>query len=162
MAVAEMGFEAGQIGITPPPGPDSMGILGLPTWLWVANPDENTTGPITRSASAGGVTVTATGTLDSIVWAMGDGHSVTCSGARAVGTPYEVRYADQPSPTCGHRYTRTSAGQPREAYTVTATSYWTVEWAGGGQTGTIDLNFSRSIQHRVGELQVIITDATGS
>ncbi len=161
-AVAAMDFRAPEIGITGKgDDPDSMQIIGLPTWLWVADPDEHTVGPITRSASAGGITVTATGTLERIVWNMGDGRSVTCTGLAAKGTAYEARYQDQPSPTCGHRYTRTSAGRPGEAYTVTATAYWTIAWAGGGQSGTIPLTFSRTTQLRVGELQVIVTDGTG-
>lgn len=161
-AVAAMDFRAPEIGLTgKSDDPDSMQIIGLPTWMWVADPDEHTVGPITRSASAGGLTVTATGTLDRIVWNMGDGRSVTCAGAAARGTIYEARYKDQPSPTCGHRYLRTSASQPHEAYTVTATAYWTINWAGGGQSGTIPLNFTRTSQLRVGELQVIVTDGTG-
>jgi len=100
-------------------------------------------------------------TLDRIVWNMGDGRSETCSGPSAGGTVYEARYNDQPSPTCGHRYTRTSADRPGQAYMVTATAYWTVRWNGGGQNGTIPLNFTRTAQLRVGELQVIVTDGTG-
>ena len=61
------------------------------------------------------------------------------------------------SSTCGHTYTKTSAGKPDQSYTVTATSYWTIEWAGDGQTGTIPLDFSTSVQIRIGELQTIIT-----
>lgn len=156
LAIADMAFQAGEIGITPPPGPDAVSIVGLPTWMWVANPGEITTGPIARSATAGGITVTATGTLDRIVWDMGDGTSVTCRGNHAPGTPYDARYGDQSSPTCGHRYTRASGAQPGGTYTVTATSYWTIAWAGGGQTGTVDLDFSRSIDNRVGELQVLV------
>ena len=72
------------------------------------------------------------------------------------GTPYDARYGDQSSPTCGHRYTRASGVQPGGTYTVTATSYWTIDWAGGGQSGTVDLDFSRSIDNRVGELQVLV------
>jgi hypothetical protein len=162
MAVSAMDFRAPEIGITGKgDDPDSMQIIGLPTWLWVTDPDEHTVGPITRSASAGGITVTATGALDRIVWNMGDGRSVTCTGSSASGTAYEARYQDQPSPTCGHRYTQTSAGRPNEAYTVNATAYWTVTWVGGGQSGTIPLTFTRSTQLRVGELQVIVTDGTG-
>jgi hypothetical protein len=153
-AVAAMDFRAGAIGITPPPGPDKMGIVGVPTWLWVADPGESTTGPITRSASGGGITVTATGRLDRIVYNMGDGKTVTCTGA---GTPYQESYGGQSSPTCGYLYTKTSAGKPGEKYTVSATSHWTVSWSGGGQTGTIPLTFTRDTQISIGELQVIVT-----
>ncbi|HZL80514.1 MAG TPA: hypothetical protein VFC06_01000 [Demequina sp.] len=161
-AVAAMDFRAPEIGLTgKSDDPDSMQIIGLPTWMWVADPDEHTVGPITRGASAGGITVTATGTLDKVMWSMGDGRTETCTGSEAQGTPYGDSYNDQPSPTCGHRYLRTSAGQPHEAFTVTATSYWTITWVGGGQSGTIPLTFARTSQLRVGELQVIVTDGTG-
>lgn len=156
-AIAAMNFRAGQIGITPLPGPDSLALVGLPTWMWVEDPDEHTVGPITRSASAGGITVTATGTLDRIVWSMGDGNTVTCAGAKARGTRYEPHHGAGSSPTCGYTYTQTSASKPGQAFTVTATSHWTVQWSGGGQSGTIPLTFSRSLPHRVGEVQAIIT-----
>jgi len=54
-------------------------------------------------------------------------------------------------------YGTSSAGQPGLAYTLTATSYWTVTWSGGGASGTIPLQFSRSIPERVGEIQAIVT-----
>ncbi len=156
-AVQAMDFRAGQIATAPPPlsvQPDGMAIVGIPVWLWVGDPGESTTGPITRSASGGGTTVTATGTLDRIVYTMGDGGQVTCTGP---GTPYRTEYGDRTSPDCGYTYTKTSAGKASEAHTISATSYWTVEWAGGGQTGTIPLEFTRTEQLRVGELQVLLT-----
>jgi len=162
-AVAQMNLAAGDIGITPNNAEPA--IYGFPTWLWVDNPAENTTGPITTSASDGDLTVTATATLDRIEYAMGDGGSVTCAGDDAPGTPYDPSY-DPPgttgadaaiSPTCGYMYTNTSAGQPSDAFTITATSYWTVEWSGGGQTGTIPIDLSTSRQHQVAEVQVILT-----
>jgi hypothetical protein len=85
---------------------------------------------------------------------MGDGNSVTCNTA---GTPCQDRYGKADSPDCGYRYTRTSAGQPNDAYPVSATSYWTIAWAGGGQTGTINMDFTDNTQIRVGEMQVLIT-----
>lgn len=162
-AVAQMDLDAGDVGITPNNGEPA--IYGFPTWLWVDNPAENTTGPITTNASDGDLTVTATGTLDRIEYAMGDGGSVTCAGSDAPGTPYDPAY-DPPgttganaahSPTCGYMYSDTSAGQPGDAFTITATSYWTVEWSGGGQTGTIPIDLSTTRQHQVAEVQVILT-----
>lgn len=156
-AVEAMNLRAGLIGIVPEPGPGKVGIVGMPAWLWIADPGESTVGPITRTASAGGVTVSATARLERVVWSMGDGATVTCAGPAALGTPYEDRFGASPSPTCGHTYTRMSDDQPSDAYTVTATSYWTVTWSGGGASGTIPLDFSRSTQITVGEIQVLIT-----
>lgn len=156
-AVETMNLRAGAIGIVPEPGPGKVGIIGMPSWLWIADPGESTTGPITRSASGGGITVTATATLDQVVWSMGDGATVTCAGPAAVGTPYQASYGAASSPTCGHTYTRQSDDQPGDAYTVTATSSWTVTWSGGGATGTIPLDFTRTTQIRIGEIQVLVT-----
>lgn len=106
-------------------------VVGMPMWLW-ANKGPATFGPNTTSASAGGVTVTATAKVTGIVWEMGDGAKVSCTGA---GTPYAASYGKQESPTCGHTYTKTSASRSAGKYTVTATSTWTVDWqvTGGGE-----------------------------
>ena len=160
-AVAAMSLRAPQIGMTGGDPPDGMQWVGLPAWMWVADPGESTTGPVTRSAADGGISVTATGTLDRTVWSMGDGVVVTCSGPNAAGEPWVYGYGGQPSPKCGYTYTRTSAGMPNEAFTVKVTAYWTVSWSGGGQSGTIPLQMSRSIPKRVGEVQAIIVPNPG-
>ncbi|MBB6439823.1 hypothetical protein [Streptomyces candidus] len=85
-------------------------------------PSESTYGPTTATATAGGVTVSATAT-------------VTCAGP---GTPYSPARGTSPSPDCGHRYTELARplGQP---YRGAATSTWTVAWqvvGGTGETGT--------------------------
>jgi hypothetical protein len=105
-----MRLRAIDIGIVPEPGADRMGLIGLPTWMWVNQPDAHTWGPITRSVSAGGVTATVTARVDRVVWDMGDGATVTCA---TPGTPYEDHYGNTDSPDCGHRYTRTSVGEPQ-------------------------------------------------
>lgn len=155
-AVEDMHLTAPAIGLTGYGHPDSMQVIGLPTWMWVADPGESTTGPITRSASAGGLTVSATARLRETVWNMGDGGAVTCSGESAPGTPYADSYDKAPSPTCGYRYPRTSADQPGKAYSVTVTSNWEIAWSGGGQSGVITMSLPQSTQLRVGEVQVIV------
>ena len=153
-AIASMKLRAIDIGITPRPGPDSVGLVGMPTWLWVANRDGTTFGPQTMSASAGGITVTATARVEKIVWSMGDGTSVTCTTA---GTPYEPRFQRHESPDCGHTYTRTSSRLPGGVFPVSASSYWVVNWAGAGQSGTIRLApLTQTTEIRVGELQVLV------
>ena len=154
-AVDAMQLQAIEIGIVPETTPGSMGLVGLPTWMWVEQLSENTYGPISRTVAAGGVSVTATAEVDSILWSMGDGQTVTCT---TPGTPYADSYGRQGSPDCGHTYTRTSADQPGGAYTVAATSSWSITWAGGGQAGTIDdISFTQEAQVQIGELQVIQT-----
>lgn len=145
-AVAAMELRAIRIGIVPEARPGSVGVIGLPTWMWVDEPSRNTWGPITRSASAGGFRVSATARVSRVVWAMGDGSTVVCFGR---GTRYEDVFGRRSSPDCGHTYTR------QGTYTVRATSYWVVDWAGIGQTGTIPLAFSESTVITMGEVQVL-------
>lgn len=147
-AIAQMGLHAIEIGIVPEPRAGSVGIIGLPTWMWVADPGPSTTGPITRSVTERGFTVTATAKASRVVWRMGDGATVSCLGR---GTPYKDSYGRQSSPDCGHTYTRSGR------YTVQATSYWTVEWEGIGQTGEIPLDFTADTAITMGESQVIVT-----
>lgn len=145
-AIESMQLKAITVGIVPEPRPGSIGLLGLPTWMWAENPGPTTIGPITRSASAGGFTVTATAHVDRVVWRMGDGQVVTCMGP---GTPYADSYGRQSSPDCGYTYSK--AGR----YTVTATSYWVVDWTGLGQTGQIPLDLTQSTSITMGEAQVV-------
>jgi hypothetical protein len=146
-AIATMRLRAIGIGIVPEAQAGSIGIVGLPTWMWVANPGQHTWGPITRSASSAGYGVTATAKVQRVVWAMGDGNTVTCTRR---GTPYADSFGKRASPDCGHTYTR------QGTYTVRATSYWLVTWAGIGQSGTIPLDFTRTAVITMGEAQVLI------
>ncbi|MEU8605340.1 ATP/GTP-binding protein [Streptomyces parvulus] len=125
--------------------------VGVPVWMWV-NQSATTYGPNTASASAGGVAVTATAKVSKIVWQMGDGSTVTCAGP---GTPYRGSSAMVKSPTCGHRYSATSADAPGGRYSVTATSTWTIDWQGGGQSGQLEEIRQSDMQVAVGELQVV-------
>lgn len=160
-AVAAMDLRAPAVGMTGGDPPDHMMLVGVPAWMWAADPGESTTGPITRSAADGGISVTATGVLEKTVWDMGDGVKVTCSGAKAAGTAFETRFGGQPSPTCGYTYQRTSAGKPDNAFTVTVTGYWTVTWSGGGESGVITRQVSRSVQKKVGEVQALLVPNPG-
>ncbi|KAE8765358.1 hypothetical protein GB883_04140 [Georgenia thermotolerans] len=155
LAIDQMELRAIDIGIAPEPGADSVGVVGMPVWMWVAGSDEHTFGPVTASASAAGITVTATARVHKIVWDMGDGNQVVCT---TKGTPYAPSRGGQASPDCGHVYDQTSAGQPNRKFTVTATSDWVITWEGAGQAGTIRMDgLSRSTQITVGEAQVLVT-----
>jgi len=155
IAIKQMNLSAIDIGIVPEPGDDSVGLVGMPVWMWVDQPNDHTFGPITASASAGGITVTATAKVFRITWDMGDGTKVVC---RTAGTPYLPSYGRKDSPDCGHTYERSSADQPDQKFTVSATSDWVVTWAGAGQTGTIRLDgLTRSTRIAVGEAQVLVS-----
>lgn len=154
LAIDQMRLSAINIGIAPEPGPNSIGLVGMPVWMWAQVPNEHTFGPITASASAGGITITATAKVLHITWDMGDGTEVVCDTA---GTPYKSEFGRKDSPDCGHTYKKSSAGQIDDAYTVTATSSWVITWSGAGQTGTIRLDgLNRSTQIRIGEAQVLV------
>ncbi|WP_406469876.1 ATP/GTP-binding protein [Streptomyces sp. NBC_01615] len=126
-------------------------IVGVPMWMWV-NKDPTTYGPNTASATAGGVTVTATANVTKIVWKMGDGSMVTCNGP---GTPYQSSEGMAQSPTCGHAYSKTSAGSQGGKYQVTATSTWTIDWQGGGAAGQLTEIRQTNVQVAIGEVQVV-------
>jgi hypothetical protein len=146
-AIATMRLRAIGIGIVPEAHAGSVGIVGMPTWMWVADPGQHTWGPITRTASSAGYSVTATAKVRRVVWAMGDGNTVTCTER---GAPYADSFGKRASPDCGHMYTR------QGTYTVRATSYWRVTWTGIGQNGTIPLDFTRTAVITMGEAQVLI------
>ena len=133
--------------------PGRVGLIGMPTWMWT-NPTPKTIGPQDASDCIGGTCVDLTMKVTKVVWDMGDGNSVTCRGA---GTPYADRYGKQNSPTCGYRYERTSLGKKKNQYNVTATSYWTAHWSGGGRSGDFYLEQTASSNLKIGELQVVVT-----
>jgi hypothetical protein len=164
--VETMNFVAPQLGLSPyVQSANHVGIVNVPIWMWVTDPGPTTTGPQTKTAALGGVSITATGTVDHIEWSMGAGKSVTCNGA---GTPFTRNMAagkslkDMPSsPTCGFRYSKSSRCVKSGSYQVTATAYWTVHWTGGGMQGDIPLNFSRSLPLRITDLRPVLVDPDG-
>ncbi|WP_439681841.1 ATP/GTP-binding protein [Embleya sp. MST-111070] len=143
-ASAQILLDAPTVHLTP--GPGKTGLVGLPTWLWVdATP--TSWGPTSATAAVPGLSVTATATVDHITWTMGDGATVTCT---TPGTPYTPNRGAQPSPDCGHTYTRPGI------HTVTATTHWTITWTGGGQTGTLAATRTTTINDiRTGEMQAL-------
>jgi hypothetical protein len=164
--VKTMNFVAPQLGVSPyVQSADHVGIVNVPIWMWVTDAGPTTTGPQTKTAALGGVSITATGTVDRIEWSMGAGDTVTCKGA---GTAFTKEMAagkslkDMPSsPTCGYKYSKSSRCQKSGAYNVTATAYWTVHWTGGGMQGDIPLDFSRSIPLRITDLRPVLVDPDG-
>jgi len=126
--------------------PSDTQLVRLPTWLWLSG------GWVQSSATASvpGVSVTAVASPVSVSWSMGDGTTVTCGGP---GTPYQPgSNPEASSPDCGHTYLRSSAREPGQAFTVSATVQWSVTWSGAGQTGTFpDLTTTSTATFRVAE-----------
>ena len=148
-AVDQMALVGPAIGITVTP--EKTGLVGVPVWLWTAV-SPTTWGPNTATASVPGLSVTATARATQIAWDMGDGTVKVCTGP---GTAYVAGGVH--SPTCEHVYVASSAGQPNDAFRVTATATWEVTWTGGGTSGTLTVTRSSSTTVRIGELQVLVT-----
>ena len=102
-------------------------LVGLPTWLWI---DPATWRRISAAARVPGVTTTATAAPLSVVWAVGDGSTVTCRGAGTVYTAATPPWAA--SPDCGYVFRSPS---PPEGFRMTATVHWSVSWQGAGRAG---------------------------
>ena len=116
-------------------------------YLWTNDPGE-----ISRTVTAGGVSVTATAKLTSVTWSMGApasvdqlggrGETVTCAGA-GKPAPVNADVVNDPRPAgyCAYMYQvrstfeRTGGSQ---SWPVTATATWTISWvANTGETGVI-------------------------
>lgn len=123
----------------------NMSVVGLPIWLWTDTPRT-----ASSSNNGGGMTIMINADLDKLVFTMGDGTQVTCS----TWTPYTPANAGDPSPTCGHVYSKPSL--PKGDYTITATAYWTAQWSAMGYSGTLPLLSSATRTLPVGELQAVV------
>ncbi|MDR1266153.1 MAG: hypothetical protein LBK42_11500 [Propionibacteriaceae bacterium] len=145
----ELGVWPGELGTDESLWP---GAVGMPVWFWAKNPGPGVGSPDSKSTTVKGYTIRATALFVKTVWDTGDGATVTCD----LGVePVNVRKV-MPSPSgCGHTYLK------RGDYTITATTYVTVNWSGAGRSGTIPLTVSRSAPYHVGEIQVVVTSGGG-
>lgn len=153
-AVQTLELTAIGVGMAPTPTSikaDSIGIVGLPNWLWVANPSPRTWGPTTGTATDAGLTVTVTAQVDRVTWDMGDDTApIVCT---TPGTPYNPSYQAEPSPDCGH----TPGYQHQGDYQITAESHWAIAYTSNvGVQGTLGMNLTRQATLRVGELQTVV------
>jgi hypothetical protein len=132
-------------------------LVDLPVWLWIA---PETWAPRSATAAVPGVAVTATATPMAVTWQLGDGSTVHCNGP---GTPYPG--GGNPaagSPTCGHVFTRSSAGLPGGVFTGSVTVSWQVTWAGAGQAGVVPaLAATTPTAFRVAESQALVVAPGG-
>lgn len=141
------------------PAVGQVGLVNMPVWLWVEK-TPNTWGPIERSASVPGLSVTATAQVKAVNWTLGDGSTVRCEGA---GTPYDKSMGVKDSPDCGHRYKKTSTELPKCRYPVTATAQWDITWQSTlGDTGQISMTQQAAIQLRIGEAVPVLVDPNDS
>lgn len=145
-AVATLKLPNPEIGSAPCTGPDCMGAVGVPVWLWT-----QPWTPKTTTAAIRGTRITATAKMTKVTWAMGDGATVTCNDA---GTPYQDVYGFKKSPDCGYLYTKTSANEPGMRYPLTATATWIVTWT-GDEVGATTTTTLATVRVMIGEYQVL-------
>jgi hypothetical protein len=128
-------------------------VVNLATWMWV---DPSQWQPVAATANAGGVSVTAVATPESVRWDMGNGDTVTCTGP---GTPYDTnRPSSEQHTDCSYTYRRSSASAPNGAFRAKATSTWHVTWTAAGAAGGGDLGYvSRTTNFivRVAEIEAV-------
>lgn len=130
--VMNMGVRGPVVATVPRPGPNSIGLVGLPVWLWSNPPPAGQFiwGTHTATLTVPGVTLTVTATAVSEDWDMGQGTVVHC---QSTGTPYNPQVNPGGiSPDCGFSYLR-----PGD-YTITGSTRWHVTWtATDGNNGTL-------------------------
>lgn len=151
-------FDGIDIGMAPRVNPEwghRRSYVGVPIWMWADNQTSTNWGTYTLSRTLGGVTITVTAKVTSVLWDMGDGNTVACGSA---GTVYDTGYGFTESPTCGHVYRQTSKDQPDNMYTVTATSQWRVDWTGGGESGHENTQATSTAQVEIREAQSVNVD----
>lgn len=140
-----------QIGIVPQARTGKSGRVGLPVWMWVANPGRNTYGPLKSHQNVLGLPLEIQAHVTSVDWSMGDGTTVSCGE----GTPYTTADGLAASPTCGHVYDTPSSTEPGGTYPVTATAHWVVDWNVAGMNGEENVDQTSATRIRIGELQVL-------
>ncbi|MEU8075951.1 hypothetical protein AB0B31_10915 [Catellatospora citrea] len=134
------------------PRPPVQALVGVPTWLWV---EPVTWQPRSATASAGGLSITATATPVRVTWLPGDGTRLICDGPGTAWTG-----ADTPlgSPACQHTYQRASVNAPGGSLPLSATVTWNVTWTGSGMSGTAGtLTTTTTLAVRVAEVQGLNT-----
>lgn len=143
-AIDKMRLLGVDVGMAPPAGTEA--LVNAPVWMWAANPNANTWGPITASATAGSVTVSATAQATKVTWAMGDGAKVECGKGTAYSGPTGG------SADCTHTY-RTPGTR-----TITATTTWRVMWESTtGVSGTESLESTSTAAIQVREARARVT-----
>jgi hypothetical protein len=85
--LASLDLEAPEFAHVPEGGTfEHMGLTGWNMWLWSGAPTEKQWGPVTASASEGGVTVTLTAKVTEMTWDMGNGDTTTATSTWQVET----------------------------------------------------------------------------
>ena len=140
--------------VEPSPNLNKWHTLAIGQPLWLRTPDAATT--MTRTMTVEGYPVRLTATRRPISFAMGDGHTVTCTRTTS-WNPHVDPDAD--SPTCGYRYATLPKGG--HSYTVTATTPWTITWSVLGKSGTTILTKSDATTIPIHEILSVLVPNRG-
>lgn len=134
------------------PPVDAVQLVGFPVWMWV---DGTVWRDFEASASVAGVSVSVVARPKRVVWTLGDGAKVTCTGP---GTAWDPAGPDGQRTDCSHIYQFVSAGKPNGRYPATVTMTWSVSWsASTGQAGVLpDASRSTAFSLAVTERQAVI------
>ena len=144
-----MDLHAPDIGLWPHPLeelPDGYNYVGWNNWMWIKNPNPNTWGPITKTVTQSGYSITATAAVTHLTWEMGNGDTKTCD--KGIEHP-EHNTRNEKSPGCGYVYHQTGN------YTITATAHWAIVWTGLGQQGTIEMDLTSQAHTKVVEVSAV-------
>jgi len=138
----------------PPRGRD--GLVGLPEWYWVPRAQWH---PVSMTVRAGPVWAVATATPTMLSYVPGGGMgSVSCPGP---GAPFNPALpAAQQQTRCSYTYTRSSKGQPGDAFQAGLFVRWTVSWTGlGGAGGLITSSYTtgNAFAVRVAQGEALVT-----
>ena len=134
---------------TNPSFTDRFTIVRIDTWLWA---DPTYWVAESESETAGFVTVEVFATPTTMAWDFSDGTSTVCNGPGTEWTP------GAGEPDCAVEFTRSSAGQPNDAYQGSATVDWVFTWTlNGTDQGPFDTPFlaTTNFELQVGEIQAV-------
>ncbi|MDQ1427412.1 MAG: hypothetical protein QOK39_888, partial [Acidimicrobiaceae bacterium] len=153
-ALASAPFQPVRVAMSPP---STREAVNFPIFLSVGSGF----GPVTASASAGGVTSTVNIVPTGVTWDMGDGHSVTCQGPGVPynpSQPFDSQLLGTGLPPCGYKYSTSSASRPSQAFAATVTVHYAASWTvvgapGGGALPPVDRSVTLPIT--VGEIQIL-------
>ncbi len=138
-------------------------VVNLATWLWI---DPSLWHAESVTASAGGVSATATAVPVALSFGTGDGGGLTCFGP---GVAYDPKLpAHDQSTDCSYTWRESSAGQPSAdgnpndgTFTLTATVTWAVSWTGSDGTGGTLAPLSTSTAEALRVEQIESIDTSG-
>lgn len=125
---------------------ESYSIVKIPTWFWTENTE------LTQTASDGTLSVSVTATPISTTWNPGDRSlPLICPDG---GTPWQEGLKETDT-NCSHTYTKSTAGLPGDALTITTTITWELSWTlDGTDQGTFEtFENTTNTSHQVGEIQ---------